>query len=112
MYQQTETDSSVILVSAATQTEEPEPPVLESPIETGTTPCTVADDLQIEEPFSSAVQEPPVQDVLVPAAIATETWQAPPRQRVRRKRNIAATNDDDDDALLNAAIISAAQERR
>ena len=109
-YQQTETDSSVILVSAATQTEDPEPTVFENSAESGKTPCTVADDMQSEEPFSSVVQEPPVQDVLIPAVNVTEPWQAPPRRRVRRKRNIVATNDDEDDAL-NAAIISATQER-
>ena len=110
-YQQTETDSPVILVSAATQTEDPEPTVFENSVETGTTPCTVADDTQIEEPFPSAVQEPPVQDVPIPGSECYRTWQAPPRRRVRRKRNIAATNDDEDDALLGAAIISATQER-
>ena len=55
--------------------------------------------MQIEEPLTSVVQQPPAQDVLIPAAIVTEPWQAPPRR------------DDDDDALLNAAIISATQER-
>ena len=103
-YQQTDLDSPAILVSAATQTEDPEPTVFDNSVETGTTPCAAADDMQCEEPFPSVVQEPPVQDVPILAVNVTETWQAPPRRRVRRKRNIAATNDDEDDALLNAAI--------
>ena len=111
MYQQTENDFPLILVSVATQTEESEPTVLENSAETGTTPCTAAEDMQCEEPLPSVVQEPPVQDVFIPAVDVTEPWQAPPRRRVRRKRSIAATNDDEDDALLNAAIISATQER-
>ena len=47
MYQQTDPDSPVILVSAATRTEEPEPSVFVSSVETGTTPCTVAENTQI-----------------------------------------------------------------
>ena len=111
MYQQTDPDAPVILVSAATQTEDPVPSVLESSVETGTTLCTVPDDMQTEESFPSAVHQSPIQDVPLLAANVTEPWQAPPRRRVRRKRNIASTSDDDDDALLNAAIISATQER-
>ena len=111
MYQQTENDFPVILVSVATQTEYAEPTVFENSVEIGTTPCTVADDMQTEEPFRVAVHQSPIHDVPIPAATVNEPWQAPPRRRVRRKRNIASTNDDDDDALLNAAIFSATQER-
>ena len=94
-YQQTDRDSPVILVSAATQTEDPEPSVFESSVETGTTPCSAADDMQIEEP-------PPL-------------W-CPSAFRLRRSCSyrglaVASTYDDDDDALLNAAITSVAQER-
>ena len=109
-FQQTESECPVILVSTASQTEDPYTTVFEDPVETGTTSCMMADDVQIEDPAPSAVQEPPVQDDFALAATVTEPWQAP-RRRVRRKRNIAATIDDDDDALLNAAMESATQER-
>ena len=109
-YQQTETECPLLLVSTATQTEDPDTTVFEDSVETGTTSCMVADDVQIEEPAPCAIQEPPVPDDFTLAANVTESWQAP-RRRVRRKRNIAATIDDDDDALLNAAMVSATQER-
>ena len=46
--QQTVPDILVVLVSAATQTEETEPSAVESSV-TGTAACSVADDMQTEE---------------------------------------------------------------
>ena len=98
-----------VLVSAATQTEETEPSVVESPVVPGT--CLVADVMQTEDPFPSDAHLPSDQDAFLSAATDAEPWQAPPRRRKCHRQKVASTLDDDDDDLLNAAITSVAQER-
>ena len=83
-----------------------EPSAVESSVGTGTAACSVADDMQTEEPIPSDVQLPSDQDVFLSVETDAEAWQAPPRRRKRHKQKAVPSFDDDDDALLNAAVTS------